>query len=156
MINDEYAAKRSPALRDQILNIFTDGGSRGNPGPAAIGIHTSTGSDTIFQLSETIGHATNNTAEYTAVIKSLQYLLDHQITVKEIKFFLDSELVVRQLIGQYKIKDTNLIKLNLQIRNLISELKTQSLTEQISFSHIRREKNKIADSLVNRALDALT
>jgi ribonuclease HI len=140
----------------QTININTDGGSRGNPGPAAIGVHASTGTDTIFQLSEAIGHATNNTAEYTAVIKSLEHLLVNKIKCDQINFILDSELVVRQLTGQYKIKDANLIKLNFQIRNKISALKTESLVERISFTHVRREQNKIADSLVNRALDALT
>jgi ribonuclease HI len=137
----------------QTININTDGGSRGNPGPAAIGAHASTGSDIIFQLSETIGQATNNTAEYTAVIRSLEHLLQNQIKTNSLNFILDSELVVRQLNGQYKIKDEKLINLNLQIRRLISELKNQSLLENISFSHVRREQNKIADSLVNRALD---
>jgi ribonuclease HI len=138
----------------QNLTINTDGGSRGNPGPAAIGAHASVNQETIFQLSEKIGHATNNTAEYTAVIKSLEYLLLHQIKVISINFILDSELVVRQLNGQYKIKDANLINLNIQIRRLISELKNQSLLEKIIFTHVRREQNKIADFLVNRALDS--
>jgi len=140
-------------LQYEILNIFTDGGSRGNPGPAAIGVNATADSCSVFQLSECLGRATNNTAEYMAVIKALEYLIANQIKSHRLNFMLDSELVVKQLNGQYKIKDQNLQQLSYMLKNLIVTLRNQSLCREIIFSHIRREQNKIADKLVNQALD---
>jgi len=140
-------------LQYEILNIFTDGGSRGNPGPAAIGVNATADSGSVFQLSECLGRATNNTAEYMAVIKALEYLIANQIKSHRLNFMLDSELVVKQLNGQYKIKDQNLQQLSYMLKNLIVTLRNQSLCREIIFSHIRREQNKIADKLVNQALD---
>lgn len=138
------------------LIINTDGGSRGNPGPAAIGVDAHSDSESVFQISEPIGDTTNNVAEYSAVIKALQYLLSHNITSDNISFVLDSELVVNQINGIYKIKDFKLIELHHQITSQIAILKSQNLCNEVTFSHVRRHLNKTADALVNRALDSLS
>ncbi|MDQ3098347.1 MAG: ribonuclease HI family protein [bacterium] len=134
------------------LHIYTDGGSRGNPGSAAIGIVIrNKDKETLHEISKTLGIATNNIAEYTAVKDSLLYLvnkLQSKTCEVRLSFFLDSELVVRQLTGLYKIRDPNLAILANEIR------KFEASFLSISYTHIRRELNKEADLLVNKALDA--
>ncbi|MCX6809931.1 MAG: ribonuclease HI family protein [Candidatus Berkelbacteria bacterium] len=133
------------------LKIFTDGGSRGNPGPCAIGIVIVDfeSGKIIHKISECIGVETNNVAEYTAIEKALEWVLENEKEAN-IDFLLDSELVCRQLNGQYKVKDQNLKVIYLDIKQKLSEH-----GGTINFSHIRREDNKEADSLVNHALDTL-
>lgn len=128
------------------VKIYSDGGARGNPGPAAIGVYIEdeTGKK-IKSISRYIGETTNNQAEYQAVLAGLIYIKD--LKPKEVSCFLDSELVVKQLKGEYKVKDPALAEQFIKIWNLQHEF------EKISFTHIRREKNKLADSLVNLALD---
>lgn len=131
--------------------IFTDGGSRGNPGPAAIGVVIFDLEDNkkIHEISKCIGSATNNIAEYSAVEAAIDWVKeqsDHATT----EFYLDSELVQRQLIGQYKVKDPSLRQIFLRVRE-----KVISLGGQITFIHVRREQNAEADTLVNKALDAV-
>ena len=104
---------------------------------------------TIFQLSQHIGNTTNNVAEWQAAIKALEYLVENQINPLQVDFFLDSELVVKQIKGQYKIKQSHLQSLALRLHQLLRQL-SQS---KISFYHIPREQNKLADALVNQALD---
>lgn len=126
--------------------LFTDGGARGNPGPAGIGGVLYDQNDQEFaSFSEYLGETTNNQAEYKALLKGLELALEHQVT--ELSCFLDSELVVKQLNKEYKVKDAGLAKLFVKIWNL-----SQTFA-QISFSHVRREFNKEADRLVNQALD---
>ena len=136
------------------LVINTDGGSRGNPGPSAVGISMSVNEEKVTELSEYIGVTTNNVAEYTAVIKALEYLVEQKIQSSQIDFVLDSELVVKQIKGLYKIKQTHLQDLFLTIKNLIKQLYTNSQIKEISFNHVLREKNKVADHLVNTCLDS--
>ncbi len=125
--------------------IYTDGGARGNPGPAGIGVaFVSPTNEIISTYKEYIGEATNNTAEYKALILALEKIQDFK--VDEIECRLDSELVVKQLKGEYKVKDQNLKELFNRVKELI-------FFKQISFIHIKREKNKIADKLVNEAID---
>lgn len=126
----------------QKLIIYTDGGARGNPGPAAVGVHM----PGVGDYKKCIGKATNNVAEYAAVILALEKA--KELKGEELEFFLDSELVVKQLNGKYKVKDQTLGKLFIQAWNLKSQFK------KVSFTHIPREKNKLADKLVNEALDA--
>ena len=129
--------------------IKTDGGSRGNPGPAAIGYVIQNANCKIFEDAKYIGVATNNIAEYTAVIKALEWVKENiQDDDIVIDFFLDSQLVVEQLNQRYKLKNEGLKPLFWQIRELIMEL-----GGAVSFKHIPREENKEADKLVNRALD---
>ena len=132
--------------------IYTDGGSRGNPGPAAIGaVIKDAGGRTFKSYGEAIGEATNNEAEYRAVIFALQKAKalwgkkkTHDL---EIEFYMDSELVAKQLTGEYKIEEERLFPLFIKIWNLKMDF------DEISFKHIPREKNKEADRLVNEALD---
>lgn len=134
-----------------MIKVFTDGGARGNPGPAAIGVYVADDKNKkIFAFGKTIGVATNNVAEYTAVIEALSWVLENKdiFKNKELKFYLDSNLVVFQLRGIYKIKNAKLRELLFKIKEKEAELNLQ-----ISYFHIPREENKIADSFVNSALD---
>lgn len=135
----------------QTLTVFTDGGARGNPGPAAIGAvaYDAEGNE-LTNLSEYLGEATNNVAEYTAIVRILEHLgtvLDdtkaYQITLK-----LDSQLAERQLNGAYKVKDQTLRGYYEQVKELVTQY------ANVEFVHVRREENKVADKLVNEALDA--
>ena len=125
--------------------LFTDGGARGNPGPAAIGGVLYNEDNLVAKFSEFIGDTTNNKAEYRAILFGLESAAKQG--VKELDCFLDSQLVVEQLNRNYKVKDKDLAKLFVKIWNL-----SQQFTK-ISFAHIDRAKNKEADALVNLALD---
>lgn len=132
------------------LKIFTDGGSRGNPGEAAIGavIINAENGQKIAELSKCIGVATNNMAEYSAVLEALDWVVEN-VGKAELEFILDSELVARQLSGIYKVRDINLKRIYFMARQRIIELGGVS-----SFTAVKREKNREADALVNKALDA--
>ena len=126
--------------------LHTDGGSRGNPGPAAIGgTVTDSSGKLIEEFAEFIGTATNNVAEYSAIIKGLYLCKRHN--AKKIKCFLDSELVVKQLKGTYKVKDFNMRKLHAEAKALMSNF------SDVTFTHVLRGQNEDADRLVNKALD---
>lgn len=135
------------------ITIHADGGSRGNPGPAAIGVSCDHQEQNLFEISEFIGETTNNVAEYTAVIRALQKLQATGIKAKKVLFILDSELIVNQLLGKYKIKNTKLKELNASVQHLKSDLK--SLGIEFRIKHVLRQENKVADKLVNSALDSL-
>jgi len=128
--------------------IYTDGGSRGNPGPAAIGAVVGD-----KEYGESIGRATNNVAEYSAVIfalrKAKQLLTKAKAKKMDVELRTDSELLVKQLNGEYKVKNKELQPLFIQIWNLRQDFKN------VEFIHVTRDKNKRADSLVNRALNTL-
>lgn len=128
--------------------MYTDGGSRNNPGPAAVGVYIETLKK---QFGHYIGEKTNNEAEYEAVIFGLnkikQLVGKDKIKNMEVEIFLDSELVQRQLNHIYKIKEENIQKYFIQVWNMMLDF------GKVSFCHIPREKNKIADKLVNEALD---
>ncbi|MDZ7586948.1 MAG: ribonuclease HI family protein [Patescibacteria group bacterium] len=131
------------------LNIFTDGGSRGNPGPAAVGVVINDEAYKILHsFGQTIGIATNNIAEYQAVIAALQWLLQQPIRPTKISFFLDSTLVVNQLNGLWKLKDARLRQKVILIRQLEA-----SLNATIAYTAIPRTQNSAADLQVNLALD---
>lgn len=131
--------------------VHSDGGARGNPGPAAIGVVIEKESGEIIEeLSETIGDSTNNIAEYTAVLRglhALQAAFGEKTVDLEIDWRLDSELVVKQLAGEYKVKNPGLRPLFDEIRDLRARF------PKLSLKHVRREENKEADRLVNEALD---
>jgi ribonuclease HI len=128
------------------LTIYTDGGARGNPGPAAIGVVIfDAAGKKIKSLGKYIGTATNNEAEYQALIAGLGLALE--LNADELECFLDSELVVKQLTGQYKVREERLKQLVMDVLRLKNKFK------KISFHHLLREKNKLADKLVNDALD---
>ncbi len=130
---------------------YTDGGARGNPGPAAIGVVIKQEGQTLKKYQEFIGKRTNNQAEYQAIILALEKakLLFGKKQTKdlEIEMRIDSELAVKQLNHQYKIKEKDLIPLFIKIWNLMLDFK------QIIFKHIPRTENTEADQLVNQALD---
>ena len=141
------------------LIIYTDGGARGNPGPAAVGVVIQQERKILAQFGKRIGKTTNNVAEYTGVIEALAWLKNNpmnpaspagrQLTDQPIiQFFLDSNLVVNQLNGSFKIKDANLRLLLAKIRTL-----EQEINGEIHYTHIPREQNAQADLLVNGALD---
>src|SRR5665647_3760246 len=128
--------------------MFTDGGSRGNPGPAAVGVYIETLGKKIGQC---IGNRTNNDAEYEALILGLQkvkhYIGKDKAKKTKVACFLDSELVVKQLNHEYKLKEPRIQQYFIEIWNLMLEY------GKVTFTHIPREKNKVADALVNEALD---
>ena len=131
------------------LVVSVDGGSRGNPGPAAIGVVVRTeDGDVISEAAETIGLATNNAAEYRALIRGIELAAQNGAT--EVELFGDSELVVKQVRGEYKVKDAGLKPLHAAARAALSAFSGWS------FNHVRREQNAEADALVNQALDAAT
>lgn len=134
------------------INIFTDGGARGNPGPAAIGIYIEDGSGKSFaEIGKAIGEATNNIAEYRAVIEALGWIIQNKKILPkdaEILFFLDSLLVCSQVRGTFKVKDPTLRNLLATVREKESQIRFP-----IIYTYVPREKNKNADRMVNRALD---
>lgn len=128
------------------LTLYVDGGSRGNPGPSGIGVVIlDSKGKRVKEFKKYIGIATNNIAEYNAVIYGLQEALIEKGT--EIELNLDSELVAQQLKGEYKVKNSNIKPLFEQALHLISGFK------KVDIRHIDRAKNKEADKLVNKAIN---
>ena len=133
-----------------MLKVFTDGGSRGNPGKAASAFTAYEDGKEIYFEKKYLGINTNNFAEYYAVLIALQYIVG-STKYKKIDFFSDSELMVRQLNGIYKIKNQTLYEMADKIKKLIIE---KNLI--VKFNHVLRSENKRADELVNKALDETT
>lgn len=129
------------------LICYTDGGARGNPGPSGIGVVLMNEAADVkeAEISEYLGHGTNNQAEYTALLRCLEKAKELQAGTVHVR--LDSELVVKQMSGEYKVKNAELQKLFLKIWNLRQEFK------KVTFEHVRREFNKEADRLANEAMD---
>lgn len=136
----------------ETIYIYTDGGSRGNPGPSGIGVYIETAQgDMIKEVSKFLGFGTNNVAEYQAVLVALQTLkkLFGEKTKKmQFEVRMDSELVQRQLTHVYKVKHPDLIPLFKEIESL-----AMHSFPAIAYVHVRREKNKDADRLANDAMD---
>jgi ribonuclease HI len=127
--------------------LFTDGGARGNPGPAAAAYVLETEDGTVLDArGETIGVATNNVAEYRALVAGLARALE--VGVDELEVVSDSELLVKQMTGEYRVKNAALIELSLEAAGLAREI------GRVAYSAVRRSENELADSLVNEALDA--
>jgi len=131
------------------FTIHTDGGARGNPGPAGIGVVIEKNGKLLAEFGQKIGETTNNVAEYTAVIQALKHLQTKGERVGEITFILDSLLVVNQLMGKFKIKDTKLQILAAQVKSL-----ERILGGKVIYTAVRRELNTRADFFVNQALNA--
>jgi len=131
------------------LYVFTDGGAKGNPGPAAIGFLVKDNFGKILvEKGRFIGHATNNVAEYQAVVESLRWIIAN---IKErpliLNFYIDSSLVVNQLRGSFKVKNKNLKKLVIEIKGL-----EEKIRGKIFYHYIPREKNKQAHFLVHNVI----
>ena len=130
------------------LIIYTDGGSRGNPGPSASGYVIMDADENILEEGgQYLGITTNNQAEYQAVKTALEQAVKYDAA--SVKFRIDSLLVVNQMIGRYKIKNRDLWPINSAIKILI-----ETKFKKVTFTHVRREFNKLADQKVNEVLDA--
>jgi ribonuclease HI len=128
------------------LTVNVDGGARGNPGPAAIGAIIRDGEGEVLEeRGERIGHATNNVAEYRALLLGIELAAAHGAS--ELELVGDSELIVRQVEGRYKVKDATMRELHGQVKAALRPF------ESWSIRHVRREQNADADRLVNAALD---
>ena len=135
----------SPAPARLIVNV--DGGSRGNPGPAAIAaVASEPGGGVLAERSERIGSATNNVAEYRAMLLGIE--LARELGAKEVELIGDSQLIVRQVRGEYKVKDPNLKPLREKVVKALVDFDSWSIKD------VRRERNEEADRLVNEALDS--
>jgi ribonuclease HI len=127
--------------------LSTDGGARGNPGPAAYGYVLEADDGTVLDArGETIGVATNNVAEYRALIAGLEKAVE--LGVDELEVISDSELLVKQMQGEYRVKNEALRELNDEANSLERKL------GRVRYTAVRREHNELADKLVNEALDA--
>ena len=128
------------------LISYTDGGSRGNPGPAALGYVLKTPAGEIIEArGEYLGHTTNNQAEYKAVLAAVRHT--RALGAERLDMRMDSELVVKQLTGEYRVKDQGLAGIYMLIHNELIHFK------KVTFTHVPREQNKEADAEVNKALD---
>lgn len=137
--------ERSRALTES-LHIHIDGASRGNPGEAGFGVYVTTPEGTpVAELYGYLGRASNNVAEYQALIHALKYALAQG--AERVQVFSDSELVVRQIGGRYRVKHPDMVPLHREAAGLMSRFRKATL------SHVRREQNRDADRLANRALD---
>jgi ribonuclease HI len=128
--------------------LFTDGGARGNPGPAAYGfVLEDDGGEVLAAEGEAIGTATNNVAEYSGLIAGLRRA--HELGVTELEVVSDSELMVKQMRGEYRVKNDALRGLSVEASRLARQVGS------VEYRHVKRAHNELADRLVNEALDAL-
>ncbi|HRH24348.1 MAG TPA: reverse transcriptase-like protein [Candidatus Paceibacterota bacterium] len=136
-----------------LYTLYADGGARGNPGPAGAGavVFDSIGKR-VVEVSDYLGVATNNIAEYEAIIRGLKALQaefpEGHFKTNEVLIRMDSKLVIEQMKGNYKVKHPNLVPRCLEAKNVIARG-----FSKVSFEHVPREKNKDADELANRAMD---
>ena len=129
------------------VRLFTDGGARGNPGPAAFGfVLEAENGDLLASEGEAIGVATNNVAEYRGLIAGLERAIANE--VRELEVVSDSELMVKQMRGEYRVKNEGLQELHARARKLAGHF------DAIEYRHVRRAENELADKLVNQVLDA--
>jgi ribonuclease HI len=137
-------ASRTPA---SAIKANIDGGARGNPGPAAYGVVVRNAKgEIIAQLSEYLGNQTNNFAEYSGLLAALEYAArENHLSLKVLS---DSELLVKQMKGQYRVKNPGLLELYERARALVRKL------DHFSIEHVLREYNREADALVNKVLDS--
>jgi ribonuclease HI len=127
--------------------LSTDGGARGNPGPAAFAYVLEAEDGTVLAAhGETIGVATNNVAEYSALIAGLEKA--HELGLRDVEVVSDSELMVKQMRGEYRVKNEALLELSLQAARLARAIGS------VTYTAVRREHNELADRLVNEALDS--
>jgi ribonuclease HI len=133
------------------ISIFTDGGARGNPGPAALGVFIEDeNKKELARIGKTIGNTTNNVAEYSAILEGLTWAVDNKEkhNIESINFYMDSQLACSQLTGLFKVKNSRIREFVFAIRQKEAEIKVP-----VSYTHIPREENFKADFMVNQALD---
>lgn len=133
------------------IKVYTDGGARGNPGIAGYGLVIYDNCQNIlFKEAKYLGVKTNNEAEYSALIGALTWVKNHktEFNIDKISFFSDSQLLVRQVLGVYKVKASNLQPLFIKVKELL-----QTISLPYQFTDVRRDFNKLADSLANQAMD---
>ena len=128
-----------------MITAYIDGGARGNPGPAGYGVYIQLPGGGVEELHGGLGIATNNVAEYNGLLAALRWAVEHGHRVVRIK--ADSELLVKQMRGEYKVKNEGLQPLAARARMLIGQL------DRVTFEHVRREQNKEADRLSNVGMD---
>jgi probable phosphoglycerate mutase len=139
------AAPEGGAVEDVVINA--DGGSRGNPGPAGIGaVVATTDGRVLAEIAEGIGHTTNNVAEYKAVIAGLARAAE--LGARRVRVRADSKLVIEQMKGAWKVRQAHLMPLRDEAKRLAGGF------DQVSYEHVPRERNKLADALANKAMDA--
>lgn len=128
------------------LWLSTDGGARGNPGPAGAGlVIKDENGNVLLEHGQYLGETTNNVAEYTALIEALK--LAKSLGGTDLHISMDSELIVKQMLGEYKIKQPHLLELAVKVKKLLTDF------DSYEFKHILREYNKEADRMVNQAID---
>lgn len=146
MPSDRSAKSRTPLRGVDSVVIHTDGASRGNPGPAAIGVVIQDPNGRVLaEFGEALSPTTNNVAEYTAVIRALERAAE--LGARRVECKMDSQLVVRQLNGSYRVKHADMLPLYRRVLELIQRF------DQVTFEHVPREENAEADRLANQALD---
>ena len=128
-----------------MITAYIDGGARGNPGPAGYGVHIELPDGSIEELHGGLGIATNNVAEYNGLLAALRWAVEHGH--RDIRIRADSELLVKQMRGEYKVKNAGLQPLVARARVLVGQL------DRVRFEHVRREQNKDADRLSNVGMD---
>lgn len=128
-----------------MLEAYIDGGARNNPGPAGAGVHIELDGVPLVGLYEYLGKQTNNYAEYSALLRALKYALAESFL--KVKVYSDSQLLVRQVLGEYRVKHPTLQTLHQQALAMIRQL------QQFTIEHVPRDLNKKADALANRAMD---
>jgi probable phosphoglycerate mutase len=144
--SDTGAAVKKSVPPAEWITANVDGGARGNPGPAGYGVYIRDADGTaIAQLSEYLGHRTNNVAEYSALLAALEFAVAHGH--RALKVISDSELMVRQMTGQYKVNSADLKPLHEKARSLVRKL------DRFQIEHVLRAKNQHADRLANCAMD---
>ena len=129
------------------LTVNVDGGARGNPGPAAIGVVVRESGEVIAEVGEKIGETTNNVAEYKALLKGIELAATHGAS--ELELLGDSQLIVRQVEGRYKVKNAGMKELHEEVKRALRDFDSWSIR------HVRRAENADADRLVNEALDGV-
>ena len=133
------------------ISIFTDGGARGNPGPAALGVFIEDENNKeLARIGKTLGETTNNVAEYSAIVEGFKWALANKkkLSIEKINFYMDSQLACSQLTGLFKVKNPRIREFVFEIRKIEAELRIP-----IFYTHIPREENAKADFMVNQALD---
>ena len=135
---------------NQSFKIYTDGGARGNPGPAAAAFVVINEGKVYYKKAKFLGKTTNNFAEYWGIILALNWLSKNTKTFqeKEISIFVDSQLVARQLAGLYRIKSNKLRPLSLLVKKL-----EKKILKKVKYEELPRERNRLADALVNKIID---